>query len=754
MNMLKNRIQSRTGGTGVFLFVQKPFFEVDVQLEPPARVSLMPSLDDIQGCINKSAQAILGCFKQVNDWDATNPTEGAGIMAAAGQKAARTFFERITKDIEIVRVALLLTGCIQGIRNTVNDYLLSFGGYDWLWKDDKDEAYDDFMSKNPSLDHYEAKLKTFSATEDEIGENDKHRIGSIHNMGALSLNTSSLKSQLKRECSAWKTKYCQNLHRQAKDSLESLTEYMRVTMGKLKKEVRDLDGLRFMMNMLKEVRQRESGINMEINPIMNMYQMLEHHLGNSFMEKEEIDKKTVIRTNWKKLIKQAESRADELSKTQISFKRALIRDIRDFSKDVTKFRADFVRDGPMVQGIPPMDAVERLNRFKEESKIRERKHELYTGKWWQRELFALPLTEYPDLEKTRKELKLSDQLFGLYVDVLETLGEWKHVPWTEVVSNIANMTDKMDNFAARCKKLPGRLKQWDAFTQLRTDIDDFLTVLPLLQELSKDSIQPRHWVEVMEVTGSEFEVGPEFRLQTLLEIGMVDKKEYIEEITEGADKQLKIEVGLAEITEKWGAESFVFSEWKGRGINVLKGTGTIVEELEEAQMNLQTMLSMRHVTPFREEAQNELQVLSDTSDTLERWLKVQMMWCSLESVFTGGDIAKQMPMEAKKFAKIDKDWAKIMAKATETGNVCECAANEMLRTSLPVMYTELEKCQKSLEGYLEQKRNKFPRFYFVSNPGLLVILSQGSDPLSMNDHYEKVFDAISTVHHNKNDKQA
>lgn len=39
-------------------------------------------------------------------------------MATAGQAAVKTFFERITKDIEIVRVALLLTGCIQ-VRNRV-----------------------------------------------------------------------------------------------------------------------------------------------------------------------------------------------------------------------------------------------------------------------------------------------------------------------------------------------------------------------------------------------------------------------------------------------------------------------------------------------------------------------------------------------------------------------------------------------------------------------------------------------------------
>ena len=115
MNALKKRIGSR-GGHHI-LNSSKPFFEVDVQLMPP-NVSLSPSLDDIQECINKSAQAILSCYKTVVDW---------GFSKVLPQKQqSHTFFVRITKDIELVRVALLLTGCIQGIKNTVAEYLNSF----------------------------------------------------------------------------------------------------------------------------------------------------------------------------------------------------------------------------------------------------------------------------------------------------------------------------------------------------------------------------------------------------------------------------------------------------------------------------------------------------------------------------------------------------------------------------------------------------------------------------------------------------
>jgi len=45
---------------------------------------------------------------------------------------------------------------------------------------------------------------------------------------------------------------------------------------------------------------------------------------------------------------------------------------------------------------------------------------------------------------------------------------------------------------------------------------------------------------------------------------------------------------------------------------------------------------------------------------------VQILWTSLERVFTEGDISMILSTESKKFKKIDKAWVKtIMEKAAE-----------------------------------------------------------------------------------------
>lgn len=82
-----------------------------------------------------------------------------------------------------------------------------------------------------------------------------------------------------------------------------------------------------------------------------------------------------------------------------------------------------------------------------------------------------------------------------------------------------------------------------------------------------------------------------------------------------------------------------------------------------------------------------------------------------------------------------------------------CCLNDILKDFLPGLNEKLEDCQKMLEAYLEGKRKKFPRFYFVSNPTLLKILSQGSEPTSIQEDFEKLFDAINRVTFERNNEK-
>lgn len=49
----------------------------------------------------------------------------------------------------------------------------------------------------------------------------------------------------------------------------------------------------------------------------------------------------------------------------------------------------------------------------------------------------------------------------------------------------------------------------------------------------------------------------------------------------------------------------------------------------------------------------------------------------------------------------------------------------------------LEKCQKSLNDYLDSKRRRFPRFYFISTDELLSILGS-NEPTCCQEHMCKV----------------
>lgn len=106
-----------------------------------------------------------------------------------------------------------------------------------------------------------------------------------------------------------------------------------------------------------------------------------------------------------------------------------------------------------------------------------------------------------------------------------------------------------------------------------------------------------------------------------------------------------------------------------------------------------------------------------------------------------------MPAEARKFARLDDAFIRLMQTAQDTKQVVQCCETDSIRQTLPGLLRELEQHHRKLQGYLEHKRRMFPRFYFVSNSTLLTYLSQGSDPMAVQHLYDKVFPAVRRVIH-------
>ena len=124
------------------------------------------------------------------------------------------------------------------------------------------------------------------------------------------------------------------------------------------------------------------------------------------------------------------------------------------------------QSGPMVSGVTPREASDRLVVFQSQFDTLFRKYQTYTAG---EVMFGLAVTEYPQLFEVGKELSLLQKLYGLYNDVVDTVSSYYDVLWQDVsVDKITNELQELQHKSATLQLQCTCFKSWDRIHPWRT----------------------------------------------------------------------------------------------------------------------------------------------------------------------------------------------------------------------------------------------------------------------------------------------
>ncbi|KAJ3127608.1 Dynein heavy chain 2, axonemal, partial [Nowakowskiella sp. JEL0407] len=702
-----------------------PLFKLNVVLDGQ-KVDFSPTLPKLEETVNKIATEMISTIEVI-------PRLFEIEILTSETATKPKMYDIIAGEEEVLKIFVNIQNGMSNNAAKCQAYLRNWDSYREIWEINKDAFIRRYAKLKPALSTFEADINRYN----EVANNTQKE-ETLTNVNFVRLDCSLLKHSLVAHCNQWQNKLTSLLNSNASTELSNLHEMFQKRTKQLRAPPPDLDQLADSLSLLSQLHNEIPNIELQFAPIHEQYQILEkYEVQIKPEEKLQLD---TLQSSWvyfqQMLVESEKSLQDHKAK----FKSELMNAVDEFTKGVAMLRDDFNNKGPINSAYGIEKALKTLQEYRNSVQTY-----VSTEKSLKKGLAVFKLEQAPskDIEMLTADLELLGQVWNLTQEWTAVWDGYKKEQFLSV--NSTEMEDMVQKFLKRTVKLGREVKDWEAFSTLRDKVTQIKRTIPVLMDLKNPAMRDRHWNQLMDEVGKSFDPhGADFTLDRVMEIGLDQYVESVSGLSAAATKELSIEQGITDIKSAWDTIELDVAPYKeDRGYFKIKSTDEIFETLEENQVNLSSMKASKFIVAFEKEVDHWERTLSKILEVVEMLLQVQRQWMYLENIFVGTeDIRKQLPKESTIFDGVNAAWKTIMARIITDKNALRATHFPNLLDTLTDMNTKLEKIQKSLDMYLETKRQAFPRFYFISNDDLLEILGQSKDPNAVQPHLKKCFDNI------------
>ena len=701
-----------------------PLFKVNVVLEQQ-KVEFSPSFTKLQESVNKVAKDMISSISVI-------PRLTHKLTPDFATNSSK-FFDIINSEEDTLKIFVNIQSGMSSNAAKCQVYLRNWDTYREIWEINKDAFIRRYAKLKPALTTFDADINRYS----EVANN-AQKEETLTNINFVRLDCYLLKHALVSHCSAWQNKLTTLLNQNAITELKTLFDMFQKTTIQLETPPKDLDHLSDGLVLLQQLQADIPKIEAQFTPINEMYAILANYeVPIKEDEKQKLEQLPSAWVSFKQSMTVSESLLQE---AKVKFKNELLASAEDYTKYVASIKDEFLAKGPFSASIGVEKALKSVADYRKMlSTASSQEKTLKKGL----AVFKIDHSPSKEMEVVNNDLELINQVWLAFQEWSASYNVWRNKHFFSL--DAYEIDDVVQKFIKRLNKLGKEVKDWEVFSNLKDRVNQTKRTVPLLLDLRNPAMRERHWNAIMDEIGKTFStLNEDFTLDKILELGLDQHAETISALSVAASKELSIEQGIQSIDTAWKDIEIEIAPYKEeKGYWKVKTAEPIFELLEDNQVTLSTMKASKFFKAFEAQVDMWERNLSLIVEIIETLLLVQKQWMYLENIFVGTeDIRKQLPKESGVFDTVNTGFKAIMNGIQKKRNVLHIIQTPNLLDNLLEMNVQLEKIQKSLDMYLETKRQSFPRFYFLSNDDLLEILGQAKDPNSIQPHLKKCFDNL------------
>lgn len=370
--------------------------------------------------------------------------------------------------------------------------------------------------------------------------------------------------------------------------------------------------------------------------------------------------------------------------------------------------------------------------------------QLFSGR---ERLFNLEATKFDEVNQLIKEFEPYKNIWLTAQDWIKWRQTWTNGMFSNLVSDEVekNLSTASKNMLKAVKTFKDNPSYMALSSQLKQEIDDFKPFLPLIQALRNPGMKERHWNRLSDELSINISSESKYTLKDFVSMNLLSRIDIISKVGDVAAKEYAIESALDKMEGEWKTVQLELQPYRESGTFICRIQEEVTRLLDDHIVMTQSMSFSPFKKPFQERIASWDMKLRMVQDVLEALSECQRSWLYLEPIFSSEDINRQLPVESKRFATVDRAWRRIMAQAKSHPIAIDFCADGKLLDILKESNKTFELVSKGLSAYLDSKRLAFPRFFFLSDDELLQILSQTRDPTAVQPHLRKCFENINRL---------